>query len=139
MCRNAPPSRFADTTALTRRILIGLAAGMISSRGLNSLSGVWPDHGAFAFLVEGVFHVGGRLARVSPLTFFRELRAPMSVAFGTASRGATLSVPLRTVEERLGADRSVASFRVRLGATINMDGTAIMRGVATVMLAVVLK
>jgi Na+/H+-dicarboxylate symporter len=75
------------------------------------------------------------LARVQPIIFFRKLRAPMTVAFSTASSGATLPVTLRTVEERLGVDGSVASFTVPLGATINMDGTAIMQGVATVFIA----
>jgi Na+/H+-dicarboxylate symporter len=75
------------------------------------------------------------LGRVSPVRFFEKLRDPMSVAFGTASSGATLPVTLRTVETRLGVDESVASFTVPLGATINMDGTAIMQGVATVFIA----
>ena len=75
------------------------------------------------------------LARVSPIPFFRKLRAPMSVAFGTASSGATLPVTLRTVEDRLGVHDSIGSFTVPLGATINMDGTAIMQGVATVFIA----
>ena len=73
--------------------------------------------------------------RLPPIAFFRKLRAPMTVAFSTASSGATLPVTLRTVEERLGVDGSVASFTVPLGATINMDGTAIMQGVATVFIA----
>lgn len=75
------------------------------------------------------------LGRVSPVPFFRKLRSPMTVAFGTASSGATLPVTLRTVEERLGVDSSIASFTVPLGATLNMDGTAIMQGVATVFIA----
>ena len=75
------------------------------------------------------------LGRVAPLPFFRKLRAPMTVAFSTASSGATLPVTLRATEERLGVDRSIASFTVPLGATINMDGTAIMQGVATVFIA----
>jgi Na+/H+-dicarboxylate symporter len=75
------------------------------------------------------------LGRLHPLTFFRKLRAPMTVAFSTASSGATLPVTLRTTEERLGVDASIASFTVPLGATINMDGTAIMQGVATVFIA----
>jgi Na+/H+-dicarboxylate symporter len=73
--------------------------------------------------------------RLHPFTFFRKLRAPMTVAFSTASSGATLPVTLRTTEERLGVDGTVASFTVPLGATINMDGTAIMQGVATVFIA----
>ncbi len=74
-------------------------------------------------------------ARLNPIIFFRKLRAPMTVAFSTASSGATLPVTLRTTEERLGVDRSIASFTIPLGATINMDGTAIMQGVATVFIA----
>jgi Na+/H+-dicarboxylate symporter len=75
------------------------------------------------------------LGRLSPVPFFRKLRAPMSVAFGTASSGATMPVTLRTVEERLGVHESIAAFTVPLGATMNMDGTAIMQGVATVFIA----
>jgi len=87
-------------------------------------------HAAFTYPVLLIL-----LGRVSPVRFFEKLRDPMSVAFGTASSGATLPVTLRTVETRLGVDESVASFTVPLGATINMDGTAIMQGVATVFIA----
>ncbi len=75
------------------------------------------------------------LARVNPLTFMRKMREPMLVAFSTASSGATLPVTLRTVEQRVGVRNEVAAFVVPLGATINMDGTAIMQGVATVFIA----
>jgi Na+/H+-dicarboxylate symporter len=75
------------------------------------------------------------VGRVAPLAFYRKLRAPMSVAFSTASSSATLPVTLRAVEERLGVHPSIGSFTVPLGATINMDGTAIMQGVATVFIA----
>jgi Na+/H+-dicarboxylate symporter len=75
------------------------------------------------------------LGRVSPIRFFGKMREPLLVAFSTASSGATLPVTLRTVEERVGVKNEVASFVVPLGATINMDGTAIMQGVATVFIA----
>lgn len=75
------------------------------------------------------------VARVNPLTFLRKMREPMLVAFSTASSGATLPVTLRTVEQRVGVRNEVAAFTVPLGATINMDGTAIMQGVATVFIA----
>jgi Na+/H+-dicarboxylate symporter len=71
------------------------------------------------------------LAGLDPLTFFRKMREPLALAFSTASSGATLPVTLRTVEEKLGAENSVAAFTIPLGATVNMDGTAIMQGVAT--------
>ncbi len=75
------------------------------------------------------------LGRVSPKTFFLKMREPMLVAFSTSSSGATLPVTLETVRARLGVRNEVGSFTVPLGATINMDGTAIMQGVATVFIA----
>ncbi len=75
------------------------------------------------------------LGRVSPLRFLAKMREPILVAFSTASSGATLPVTLRTVEHRVGVKNEVAAFAVPLGATINMDGTAIMQGVATVFIA----
>lgn len=75
------------------------------------------------------------LGRVSPLTYFRKMREPMLLAFSTSSSGATLPVTLETVEKRVGVRNEIASFIVPLGATINMDGTAIMQGVATVFIA----
>jgi Na+/H+-dicarboxylate symporter len=75
------------------------------------------------------------IAGLSPFTFFRNMRAPLALAFSTASSNATLPVTLETVEHRLGVDNSIASFTVPLGATINMDGTAIMQGVATAFIA----
>mgnify|MGYP001166594449 FL=1 len=75
------------------------------------------------------------LAKTNPIKFYKKMREPMLFAFSTSSSGATLPVTLRTVEKKLGVDNSIASFSVPLGATINMDGTAIMQGVATVFIA----
>ena len=75
------------------------------------------------------------LTGLNPLIFMRKMREPMLVAFSTSSSGATLPVTLRTVEHRIGVNNNVAAFAVPLGATINMDGTAIMQGVATVFIA----
>ena len=72
---------------------------------------------------------------LNPLIYLRKMREPMLVAFSSSSSGATLPVTLRTVEHRVGVSNNVASFAVPLGATINMDGTAIMQGVATVFIA----
>ena len=75
------------------------------------------------------------LTGLSPLMFLRKMREVQLVAFSTSSSGATLPVTLRTVEHKLGVQNNVSSFAVPLGATINMDGTAIMQGVATVFIA----
>ena len=75
------------------------------------------------------------IGNVSPILFLKKMRTAVVFAFSTASSNATIPVTLNTVEKRLGVDKSVASFTVPLGATINMDGTAIMQGVATVFIA----
>ena len=72
---------------------------------------------------------------LSPLTFLKKVRNVQIFAFSTSSSNATIPVTLRTVTQRMGVDNSVASFTVPFGATINMDGTAIMQGVATVFIA----
>ncbi len=73
--------------------------------------------------------------RLNPITFFMNIRPAMLFAFSTSSSSATLPVTLTVAENRLGVGNSVASFTLPLGATINMDGTAIMQGVATVFIA----
>ncbi len=75
------------------------------------------------------------LGGVSPLMFLRKMRPALLFAFSTSSSNATIPVTLHSVEKRLGVDNSTASFVVPFGATINMDGTAIMQGVATVFIA----
>jgi len=75
------------------------------------------------------------LTGLSPVIFIRKMRDAALFAFSTASSNATMPVTLDTVTKKMGVDNSVASFTVPLGATINMDGTAIMQGVATVFIA----
>jgi Na+/H+-dicarboxylate symporter len=72
---------------------------------------------------------------LSPITFFKKMRATAIFAFSTASSNATIPVTLENVTKKMGVNNSIASFTVPLGATINMDGTAIMQGVATVFIA----
>jgi Na+/H+-dicarboxylate symporter len=73
--------------------------------------------------------------KLSPITFFKKFAPAMGVAFSTASSGATLPVTLDVVEKNLGVKKSIASFTIPLGATINMDGTAIMQGAATIFIS----
>jgi Na+/H+-dicarboxylate symporter len=72
---------------------------------------------------------------LSVTTFLKKIREVQIFAFSTSSSNATIPVTLRVVTQKLGVDISVASFTVPFGATINMDGTAIMQGVATVFIA----
>jgi Na+/H+-dicarboxylate symporter len=75
------------------------------------------------------------VCKLNPIKFLSNVRPAMLFAFSTASSSATLPVTIRTVENRMGVNNSVASFVLPLGATINMDGTAIMQGVATAFIA----
>ena len=75
------------------------------------------------------------LARRSPRSFLRSTRELLLLAFSTSSSAAVLPMSIRTAEEKLGVSPSVANFVVPLGATINMNGTALYQGVATVFLA----
>lgn len=72
---------------------------------------------------------------LSPAVFLNKIKELSIFAFSTSSSSATMPVTLETATKKLGADNKVASFTVPLGATINMDGTAIMQGVATVFIA----
>lgn len=77
----------------------------------------------------------GAFTGLNPLTFFKRIRPVMMFGFATASSNATMPITLETAEDKLGVKNSIASFTIPLGATINMDGTAIMQGVATVFIA----
>jgi len=74
-------------------------------------------------------------AKLNPLTFLKKMRPAHIFAFSTASSNATIPVTLQAVEKRIGVNNTTAAFTIPLGATINMDGTAIMQGVATVFIA----
>ncbi|MBN1969636.1 MAG: dicarboxylate/amino acid:cation symporter [Candidatus Delongbacteria bacterium] len=75
------------------------------------------------------------IGRLSPIIFFKKFYSTMLVAFSTSSSNATIPVTMSTVEKKMGTSRSIASFSIPFGATINMDGTAIMQGVAVVFIA----
>jgi Na+/H+-dicarboxylate symporter len=77
-----------------------------------------------------LFTYGGILlitGKINIIKFFSKMKNSMLFAFSTASSAATIPINLKTVEESLGVKKSVASFTVPLGATINMDGTAICK------------
>ena len=73
--------------------------------------------------------------RLNPLRFIQKFFPVMAFAFSTATSNATIPLSIETLEEKLGVSRQISSFTIPLGATINMDGTAIMQGVAVVFVA----
>ena len=74
-------------------------------------------------------------ANLNPITFFKKIRNVALFAFSTSSSAATIPVTLKTVTDDLGVKKDVSSFVIPVGATINMDGTAIMQGLATMFIA----
>ena len=72
---------------------------------------------------------------LNPVIFFKKMRETAIFAFSTSSSAATIPVTLKTVTTDLGVNKNIASFVIPVGATINMDGTAIMQGMATVFIA----
>ena len=74
-------------------------------------------------------------ANMNPLRFFKGISPAAIVAFSTASSAGTLPITLRNTQENLGVSNRVSSFVLPLGATINMDGTAIYQGVAVLFVA----
>jgi Na+/H+-dicarboxylate symporter len=91
-----------------------------------------------ALLLHAIVTYQGMLVlftRMNPINFLKRFSKVLSVAFSTASSNATIPVTMEAVQDEFGVSKQISSFTIPLGATINMDGTAIMQGVATVFIA----
>ena len=73
--------------------------------------------------------------RLDPIIFYRNIKDVLVFTFSTSSSSASIPFTLKTANEKCGVDKSISTFSIPLGATINMDGTAIMQGCATFFLA----
>jgi len=120
--------------------VFALIAAVIARFGLDLLRSLLVY--ALVVLLGLVMHVCTTLtlmvrfaARLNPITFFRRIVAVQVFGFSTSSSNATLPVTMETAEEKLGISRSVSSFVLPLGATINMDGTALYQAVAVMFIA----
>ena len=72
---------------------------------------------------------------LSPVRFIKKFLPVMGFAFSTATSNATIPLSIDTLEQKMGVSKKISSFTIPLGATINMDGTSIMQGVAVVFAA----
>ncbi|WP_226530062.1 dicarboxylate/amino acid:cation symporter [Metabacillus niabensis] len=118
----------------------GLIATAVGSQGLAAIKamGLYMIVVVLALLIHSIVTYGSAvffLAKYNPFTFFKTFSPAMSVAFSTSSSNATLPVSMDTAQKELNIPKSISSFVQPLGATINMDGTAIMQGVATIFIA----
>ncbi|MFT0623650.1 dicarboxylate/amino acid:cation symporter [Ectopseudomonas guguanensis] len=135
---------FYKLTDLVMRLapigVFALIAGVVASHGIEvllPLAGVigviYLASIAHMLLVYGGL-IGG-LARLSPLRFFRGIAPALAVAFSTSSSSGTLPVSIECARKNLGVSQGVAGFVLPVGATINMDGTAIYQGVLALFIA----
>ncbi|WP_145624581.1 dicarboxylate/amino acid:cation symporter [Bacillus paralicheniformis] len=118
----------------------GLIAGAIGSQGWDAIKamGLYMIVVILALFIHTIVTYGSAiafLAKRNPFTFFKDFSEVMLVAFSTSSSNATLPVSMDVAQRKLKVPEPISSFVQPLGATINMDGTAIMQGVATVFIA----
>jgi Na+/H+-dicarboxylate symporter len=120
--------------------VFALIAGVVGRFGLEILIPL----GKYALVVLAglLIHFFGTyglsvatLGRLNPIKFYKAMREAQLIAFSTSSSSATLPVNMECVEENLGVSKEVTSFVLPLGATVNMDGTALYQGVAAVFIA----
>jgi Na+/H+-dicarboxylate symporter len=113
--------------------LMAWVAGTLGQDALVALAGLVALNYLGCILIIGVIYVSivKFLAKLPILDFFRGIVDAMAVAYSTASSNATLPVTLRCTQRNLGVTPATSSFVVSLGATINMDGTAMYLGLAT--------
>ena len=123
-----PIGLFAIAFQLTNKIELDVFVSLLQFAAV--VIGATLVHGLLVLPLI-VWLVGG----MSPITFLRQSYQAMVTALVTSSSAATLPVSLQTAEENLGVDRSKAAFILPLGATINMDGTALFEGIAVIFLA----
>lgn len=117
-----------------------LIATVIGGEGLDGIAAMFKYF--FLVILVLILHVFivyspalSIFGKMSPIKFFIGFSPAMIVAFSTSSSNATLPVSMEAAQKHLGVSRTVSGFVQPLGATINMDGTAIMQGVATVFIA----
>lgn len=117
-----------------------LIASAIGGAGLDAIGSMGAYMGVviLGLAVHGLIVYSSAirfLGKGNPLKFFKGFFPAMSVAFSTSSSNAALPVSMKAAQENLGVSKGISSFVQPLGATINMDGTAIMQAVATVFIA----
>ena len=113
--------------------LMAWVAGTLGIDALKALGQLVFLNYLGCFLIIALIYAGmiKLIARLPVIDFFRGIVDAMAVSYSTASSNATLPVTLRCAERNLGVSNSVASFVISLGATINMNGTAMYLGLAT--------
>jgi len=119
--------------------VFGLMARITIKIGLDALLGMAAYVGTvllgLVFLLIFYLLVVTVLGKKNPFDFLKKIRDVQLLAFSTSSSAAVMPLSMKTAEEKLKVRPSISQFLIPFGATINMDGTALYQGVATVFLA----
>jgi len=119
--------------------VFGLMAQLTSSIGISSLQGI----GLYiATVLAGLFvllllylALVGIIGKQNPLTFLKNIREVQLLAFSTTSSAAVMPLSIKTAQEKLGINKGISNFLIPIGATINMDGTALYQCISTIFIA----
>lgn len=120
--------------------IFGLLAPIVGNYGMSVLLPLIKV--ILAMVIAAIFHVAvvysfsvKTFGKMSPLKFFKGIFPAATVAFSTCSSSGTLPITMKNTEENLGVSKETSSFVLPLGATVNMDGTAIYLGIAVMFIA----
>lgn len=150
--KGAPVAAFFDGLAEIMYKVTGIVMVLVPLGVFGLLAPIVGEHGLsvllplmkliVAMLVACIIHVGivyslavNSFGKLHPITFFKGVFPAATVAFSTSSSAGTLPVTMKCTEENLGVSKETSSFVLPLGATINMDGTAIYQGISVVFIA----
>lgn len=119
--------------------VLGLIAQLVMSVGMSSLSGI----GMYVItvliglliLLLMYMMIVAFIGRRNPITFLKEIRDVQLLAFSTTSSAAVMPLSIKTAQNKLGISKSISNFLIPVGATINMDGTALYQCISTVFIA----
>lgn len=148
----APVQRFFEGLAEVMYKITGIVMKLVPLGIFGLLAPIVGTYGAsvllplmkviIAMVVAVIVHVAlvysaavKTFGKMNPLYFFKGIFPAASVAFATCSSSGTLPVTMKNTEENLGISKTTTSFVLPLGATINMDGTAIYQGIAVMFVA----
>ncbi len=120
--------------------VFALVAYVIADKGLDAIFSLWVYALAVVvgLLIHGVLNlpaVGYLIGRFSPYRYFHRVKEALLIAFSTSSSAATLPVSMEVATQKAEVKEEVASFVLPLGATVNMDGTALYESVAAIFVA----
>lgn len=119
--------------------VFGLMAALLSRTGITIFIGLgyYMSVVIIGLIVLMVFYLilVRLIAKKNPFTFLRAIREPQLLAFSTASSAAVMPISMKTADENLGVSSNISDFVIPVGATINMDGTALFQCVTTIFMA----